>query len=117
MGKSLRLLISISALILVSCATTSFKINGVWHLSSPGGTSEFVEISPVTENKYYLKTSGLPIDGLYRLEGELLILEKPNDARLKGYVWQSKGDTFSLIEEPSVRLTNLRLLGSSLVKQ
>ena len=106
-----------SILLTAACATKHLPIQGIWHLASPSGDSEFIEVTRVSKNQFYIKGKGLPVNGLYNLKNNFLIMEAPEDARLTEYTWELESNKFTLIKEPPTRLTDKRLLGSTLIKQ
>ena len=83
---------------------------GDWLVAVPAGFQQPQTITHLDGNRYRL--SRLNHAGVYRLEGDRLIMEAPADPRLTEFVWRLRPDgTLVLIGEPPASKTGAHYLG------
>jgi hypothetical protein len=62
---------------------------------------------PLGNNRYQLKSiRNLNCKGIYKMLGDRLVMETPDDPRLTAYQWQRvNSDSYKLVEQPPVAKT------------
>ena len=65
---------------------------------------------------YYL-IGHIPMDGVYRKQGDELVCQKPNDPRLQGFIWRIQNrNMLILIAQPRLWVAQERYLGDQLTR-
>lgn len=89
---------------------------GTWTLYTEGGEQVPVEVTELRDWEYRLNARAHPISGVYVLEGDQVIMTRPDNPRMKAFVWRYRSNTsLLLIDEPSVELSGMRLTASELL--
>jgi len=89
---------------------------GTWELTTADGQTTDVELSELRTGQYYIDSGTNPISGVYALESEELTMRKPDNPRMKGYVWLVRPDmSMVLVNEAPVELSGQRLVSATLV--
>jgi hypothetical protein len=83
---------------------------GEWLVQMPAGFEQPQTITHLDGDRYLL--GRLNHAGVYRLEGDRLIMDEPRDRRLTEFVWRLRADgTLILIAEPPPAKTGASYLG------
>jgi len=105
--------ILLTIVLLSSCA----KLAGNYQLSAPDVKAHSVKVVSLDKDRYYMQADGEKFSGTYRLEKEILILEKPDLPRLTEYKWLWDGKKIlTLIAEPAFPTAGQRYLPATLTK-
>lgn len=89
---------------------------GTWTLYAEGGEQVLVEVTELQHWEYRLNARTHPVSGIYVLEGDQVFMTKPDNPRMKEFVWRYRSNSsLLLIEEPPVELSGMRLTASELI--
>jgi len=89
---------------------------GTWTLYAENGDQVLVEVTELRHWEYRLNARTHPVSGIYVLEGDRVLMTKPDNPRMKEFVWRYRSNTsLLLIEEPPVELSGMRLSASELI--
>jgi beta-lactamase regulating signal transducer with metallopeptidase domain len=90
-------------------------MSGGWLMDLPAGFRHHITLTPVGGNRYRLEPKVLNSSGIYELQGNRLVIVAPNDRRLHGFEWESRGvGRFVLVGQPPVSKTGSNYLGAVL---
>jgi hypothetical protein len=86
----------------------------LWKGLLPSGNEISISILNLGDEEYMFKFAG-NFSGTYKREGEKLVISKPTDPRLSGFVWKIKDDnTLVLIAQPDTSMTGSDYTGTTL---
>ena len=89
---------------------------GIWELTTADGRTTDVNLSELRAGEYYLDAGLDPLSGVYSLESDEFAMRKPDNPRMKGYVWLVRPDmSMVLVDEAPVELSGQRMVSSTLV--
>lgn len=89
---------------------------GTWTLYAEDGDQVLVEVTELRHWEYRLNARTHPVSGIYLLEGDQVFMTKPDNPRMKAFVWRYRSNTsLLLIDEPPVELSGMRLTASELI--
>jgi hypothetical protein len=103
------------ALLFVGCRKSEPDLSGTWQLALSARHQYMITISKEGKDRYQLAKPGLNFDGLYELRGDRLVMIKPRDPRLTGFVWQlDDSNDMTLVGEPPIGKTGASYLTATL---
>jgi len=118
-AKIRRVIILAVGLVISGCASVPEPQGlqpGTWELETSDGQIVDVEVREVQGWDYYFDAGTHPISGVYTLQGDSVLMQKPDNPRMKNYSWNLREDrSLVLVDEPPVELTGVRLVSSTLV--
>ena len=119
MSKAKVLLGLCAVLTFAGCASTPEPHGlqpGVWEMQAADGAVVDVKISRLQGSEYYFDAGTHPISGVYGLESSAVSMVKPDNPRMKEYVWRLREDrSLVLVREPAIELSGRRLISSTLI--
>lgn len=99
----------------VAARMAAVDLSGDWLLTLPAGYQYRVRFEALGENRYRLQTAG-SFRGVYQLNGDVLQVVEPSDARLNVFDWQLHNvNSMTLIDETGA--TGARYAGATLGRQ
>lgn len=116
----IRLLVCLIAIIMIAgCASVPERDGlepGVWQLQTADGNIVNVMVSELRIGEYYFDAGTHPISGVYSFQVEQVVMLKPDNPRMKEYVWHLQSDgSLTLVEEAPIELSGERLISSTLI--
>jgi beta-lactamase regulating signal transducer with metallopeptidase domain len=91
------------------------NLAGNWMMHLPAGFDHHIKLERIDPDHYRLSPKGLTMAGVYLLEGDRLIIEKPNDRRLTGFQWEIRAaNNLLLVAQPSRSKVGANYLGATL---
>ena len=92
-------------------------MEGAWQMTTADEEIVNVNVAGLSSGEYYLDAGVNPISGVYRVDESNAFMVRPNNPRMKHFVWRRDSDRWlTLIQEPSVELSGRRFLSSTMVK-
>lgn len=92
-------------------------LEGTWQMTTPDDEVVGVTVSWLQSGEYYLDAGTNPISGVYLVDGNAVVMVKPDNPRMKEFVWRrDSAHWLTLIEEPPIELSGQRLVSSDMVK-
>ena len=118
-GGICRLICLIAFVMIAGCASVPERDGlepGVWQLQTADGKIVDVTVSELRFPEYYFDAGTHPISGVYSYQVEQVVMLKPDNPRMKQYVWHMQSDgSLVLVEEAPVELSGERLISSTLI--
>ncbi len=91
-------------------------LDGSWTLTLPAGYTHAIRIDPAGPSRYMINR--LVFAGVYKLEGDRLMMVEPRDPRLTEFVWELRpGGNLILVGGPPPGKTGATYLGASLSRR
>ncbi|MCC9606066.1 hypothetical protein LOC68_19750 [Blastopirellula sp. JC732] len=91
---------------------------GQWLMTLPLGAEHQIVIKETGDDQFKLVRPKLNMAGIYKASGGKLMITKPDDKRLTGFVWTAiNRNTLVLTGEPPVERTGSSYLGATLTRQ
>jgi hypothetical protein len=114
-----RLVYLIAFIMIAGCASVPDRSGlepGIWELQTTDGNTTYVTVSELRVGEYYFDAGTHPVSGVYTLQAQRVVMKKPDNPRMKEYVWRLRSDrSLVLVEETPVELSGERLIASTLV--
>ena len=99
--------------LLASATDVAAPQAGTWQVNFLSDAQRGVTMVAMPEGRLLLKGSGA-LAGLYRWEGDRLVMEEPHDKRYQQLVWKWRDDVLVLVEEPPSRPSGSSYVGASM---
>ena len=91
------------------------SLDGSWTLTLPAGYTHAIRIDPAGPSRYMINR--LVFAGVYKLEGDRLMMVEPRDRRLTEFVWELlPGGDLTLVRGPRPGKTGATYLGARLTR-
>lgn len=88
---------------------------GAWIFVSQDGDEVEVAVSELNAGEYYFDAGTHVISGLYVINGQDVVMAKPDNPRMGDITWRRHTATYVVLtREPPVELSGERLLASSM---
>jgi hypothetical protein len=98
---------------LIPAANIAAPQAGTWQINFLSDAQRGVTLVAMPEGGLLLKGSSA-LAGLYRWDGDCLVMEEPHDKRYQQLVWKWRDGMLVLVEEPPSRPSGSSYVGASL---
>ena len=84
---------------------------GNWSMQTPSGEVFPVQVTLLKKGEYYFNALKHPISGVYKWDGKLFRIIKPDNPRMSGFVWRlERNHTLTMAEETPVPISGVKLI-------
>lgn len=95
------------------------QLPGVWQYSDiehRGSKSLPVTIVKTARKEFYIEANDAAFSGSYVWHGQKLIMEKPNNPRMEGFVFEYRDGQLIIVSQPPIRLASQKFIGGVLLR-
>lgn len=103
-------------LLVSGCAT--FSLQGRWEYRDPIGQTVDVDITEISKNEVYLKANKNLLSGVYKKNGDVLTISKPDNPRASGLKLRIvNNNELVVVDEPPTSLTGQKHISGQLHRE